>query len=72
MGKGATVDFRAHRLNCGLPIRAMAAEAGVAPHVWRYMENGGIPQPASRKAVADYFGLKVTDIWPLDDDERAA
>lgn len=68
------IDIRAERLNRGLSIVDLAALIGVPEHVIRHTEKGGRPQPANALRIASFFGLTVTEMWPLPDpdDERAA
>lgn len=65
------MNFLAERLNRGMSAEAIAAEIGIAPHVYRHTEKGGRPTPANRLKIATYFGKSVTDIWPPDEQEAA-
>lgn len=66
------VDFRAERLNRGLTVEQMAEAVGVSPGAWFRAEQGSArPNPGNAKAIADFFGHKVTDLWPLDDKAAA-
>ena len=66
-----TFDFKAERLNRGLSLDALAAETGVAKSTLARVEKGGPqPNPANAKAIADYYGVAVTDLWPVE--ERVA
>lgn len=62
--------LRVDRVNRGKSIEAFAAEIGVKPHVLKYAERGGRPQPESAKVIADFYETKVTDLWPVE--ERSA
>jgi transcriptional regulator with XRE-family HTH domain len=65
------VNLKAARLNRGLTVADAAGQIGVLPHVLRDAENlGTVPRPASAKLIADFYGLQVTDVWPVE--ERAA
>lgn len=67
------VDLRTERLNRGMSAEAMAAAIGVKPHVVRYVEKTGArPHPANALAIANYFGLTVTEMWPGDEEPAAA
>lgn len=59
-------NLPAARLNAGYSIRGLAAEIGIAEHAIRRLEGGESVHPATAKKVADYFGIKVTDLMPLD------
>lgn len=60
-------DLKAARLNKGLSLRAAAIRVGVDMHaLWR-AERGGSPSPATAKVIADFYGVQVTDIWPLEE-----
>jgi transcriptional regulator with XRE-family HTH domain len=54
------------RLNRGLSLRAAAKAIGVSPSVLVRAEEGVMPRPESAKQIADFYGYRVTDIWPLD------
>lgn len=53
------------RLNRGLSIPALAAEADVPEHVIRHAEKGGVPRPENALKLADALEVTVTDIWPV-------
>jgi lambda repressor-like predicted transcriptional regulator len=59
-------NLEVDRLNRGLSLRAAAKAAGVSPSVLVRAEEGTMPRPESAKAIADLYGYKVTDIWPVD------
>lgn len=62
-----TFDLRSARLNKGLSLRACADEAGIDMHaLWR-AEHGKSPSPSTAKKIADFYGVKVTTIWPVAD-----
>ena len=62
-----SVDLKGERLNRGLSLDALSEEIGVPKSTLARAENGG-PQPNARNAfaLADFYGFKVTDIWPVD------
>jgi transcriptional regulator with XRE-family HTH domain len=68
-----SVDLKAERLNRGLSLDALAEATGVPKSTLARAENGG-PQPKASNAyaLADFYGYKVTDIWPLDQKARVA
>ena len=57
------------RVNGGFSQRSLAAHLGVADNAIRRLENGENVHPATAKKVADYFGVQVTDLMPV---ERSA
>ena len=65
-----SIDLKAERLNRGLSLDALSEQTGVPKSTLARAENGG-PQPSARNAfaIAEFYGYKVTDIWPL---ERSA
>ncbi len=66
-----TVDLRAERLNRGLSLAALAEQTGVPKSTLARVESGQAePVPETKLALADFYGYKVTDIWPVD--EKAA
>lgn len=61
------------RLNQGLSLRAAAAKIGVSRRLLHEFENGvlvAMPHPHNAKKLADFYGLSVTAVWPVE--ERAA
>ena len=54
------------RLNKGLSVAALAREVKVPPHVIRHAEGGGRPRPDNALRLADFYGLRVTDLWPVE------
>jgi transcriptional regulator with XRE-family HTH domain len=61
------MNLRAERLNRGLTIRALAERLDVSAGTIRAAERGESVHPANAKRIADYYGVKVTDIWPVPD-----
>jgi transcriptional regulator with XRE-family HTH domain len=68
------MNLRAARLNKGLSSRAAAEEMGVTQSILLRAESGEGVRPVHAKRIADYYGVKVTDLWPIEDDaaERVA
>lgn len=64
-------DLTSARLNAGKSIRGLAREIDVPEPSIRRLENGEGVYPATAKKVADYFGVKVTDL-PAFKDKAAA
>jgi DNA-binding XRE family transcriptional regulator len=46
-------------------MRGLADAVGVAEQTIRRLEDGEGVHPANSKKVADYFGVKVTDLLPV-------
>jgi len=65
------MNLKAERLNRGLRVPEAAEKIGVAPHVLRTAEQGTLPRPAAAKLIADFYGVKVSDIWPIGEPDRA-
>lgn len=63
------VNLEAERLDRGLSALQAAEEMGIAPGTLQRAERGLGIHPASKKAIADFYGFRVRDIWPV---ERAA
>lgn len=60
------MNLKAERMNRGLSRTAAAKVIGVPSHVLRYAERGGCPHLENAKVIADFYGVKVTDIWPAE------
>lgn len=62
------MNLRAERLNRGLSLTAAADAMNVPLNVLSRAEAGeGMPHPANAKRIADFFGHRVTDIWPIEE-----
>jgi transcriptional regulator with XRE-family HTH domain len=59
-------DLLAARLNAGLTQRALAKDCGVSLTTIQRLEAGGSASPSNAKRVADYFGIQVTDLLPIE------
>ncbi len=65
------VNLKAERVNRGLTTAEVAEKVGVSRQAILNAENRQtVPRPETAKAIADLYGCKVTDIWPVG--ERAA
>ena len=61
------------RLNRGLSSRAASDQIGVSQTVLLNAEKGGRPKSVrDAKAIADFYGYRVTDIWPVESTRSAA
>jgi DNA-binding XRE family transcriptional regulator len=58
-------NLQALRLNRGLSPNDLARETGISAPTIRLAEKGHTPSPRVAFALADFFGLHVTDIWPI-------
>lgn len=60
------VDIHTDRINRGLSQQQLADQIGVSVDVIRNLEDSGArPRPANARAVAAFYSLSVTDMWPL-------
>lgn len=55
-------NLRAERLNAGKSIRGLAKHLDVPEQSIRRLEAGFGINPETAKKIADYFGIKVTDL----------
>ena len=58
------------RLNEGLSPNALGYRAGVSGNTIRLAEAGFRPLPRTQFAIAEVFGLKPLDLWPLEEQQR--
>lgn len=61
-----TINLTAERLNRGLSVRGLAEEIGVNAPIIQRAESGESIHPSNAKRIADFYGYKVTDIWPIE------
>lgn len=67
------VNLMAERLNRGLTREALAKKLDVSTETVRNIESRRTtPRVKTAKAIADLYGCEVTDIWPVEADEKAA
>jgi hypothetical protein len=66
------VNLRAERHNRGLSAGKAAEQIGVGKQLLLDAENGATPRPENAKLIADFYGYKVTDIWPVETAKAAA
>jgi transcriptional regulator with XRE-family HTH domain len=66
------VNLVAERVNRGLSVLEAAEQIGVARGTLSRAEQGVMPSPRNAKKVADFYGVQVTDIWPVDREEAGA
>lgn len=65
-------DLTHARINAGFSIRGFARQVGINEATLRRLEGGLAVRPESAKPVADYFGVKVTDLMPPAAERSAA
>lgn len=63
------MNLRAERLNRGLSSRDAAEAMDVTQAILLRAEAGLGVRPAHAKQIADFYGVLVTDIWPVADVE---
>jgi len=61
-------DVRAAYLNEGMSRREFARLLDMSSDVIRRLEEGRGITPSNAKKIADHFGLKVTDLMPLENE----
>lgn len=54
------------RVNAGLSPNQLAYRVKVSGPTIRLAEKGHTPEPFVQFAIAEFFELKPTDIWPLE------
>jgi ribosome-binding protein aMBF1 (putative translation factor) len=59
------MNLAVERINRGLSIRQLAELLKINAQVIARAEKGEAVHPANAKKIADYYGCKVTDIWPV-------
>jgi transcriptional regulator with XRE-family HTH domain len=59
--------LRERRINAGLTQAELAERADVSEAVIRRAELGAVPRPAAQAKIAAYFGLRATELWPVDE-----
>lgn len=66
--------LRTERLNRGLTVRDAAREMGLAD--WKTLQRAEaddtVPQPGNAFKMTSFYGLIVTDLWPVVSNEVAA
>lgn len=59
------MNIYVERINRGLTISEVAETCDVARSTLVKAEGGEMPQPPQAKRIADFYGVRVTDIWPV-------
>lgn len=60
------------RLNRGLSVRQAAESIGISRATLERAERGESIHPGSAKLIADFYELRVTDLWPVPEHDEAA
>ena len=60
------------RLDLGLSIRQAAKAIPVDRRTLEKAERGQSLHPASAKRIAEFYGYKPSEIWPIGDEDGAA
>lgn len=68
----ARLNLEAERLNQGHSLRSGAKAIGITRETLERAERGAGVHPSSAKKIADFYGVKVTDIWPVSDPSPSA
>lgn len=59
------MNIVAERVNRGLSREVAAKRIGISRETLRLIEQGSVPRPLTAKRIADFYGVQVTDIWPV-------
>lgn len=54
------------RVNRGMSPEQLAYFTGLSAPTIRLAERGHLPQPRTQFAIAEFFEMEPTDIWPLE------
>lgn len=65
-------EMKEERLNRGLTIDTASHAIGVSRETLRKVEEGYRPGPRLGKLIADFYGVRFTDLWPVEREETAA
>jgi transcriptional regulator with XRE-family HTH domain len=68
----AALNLRKLRINKGLSRHALAQAAGVHHATIKRLEGGELPTARTAEAIASYFEIEATDLWPSLLEDRAA
>lgn len=68
MSENRQINLRADRLNRGLSLEDAAEAIDVPKNVLQSAETrASTPRPESAFKIAEFYGYKVTDIWPVEE-----
>jgi len=61
------INLTEARVNRGLSVRGAAKQMGIDFKTLMRAERGEVvPQARNAFAIADFYGYKVTEVWPLE------
>ena len=63
---GQQFSLSTARVNSGHTSRSLAVALDIDPRTLARLEEGKPIHPAKAKLVADYFGVQVTDLMPVE------
>lgn len=67
-GSSRNATLIRERFDRGLTLEQAADEIGIGADVlYRAERQGAVPRQPAPKRIADFYGLKPSDIWPVDD-----
>ena len=66
------IDLRKERLDRGLTLDQLSEEIKVPKNTIARVERGTEPVPKTKLRIASFYGLKPSDIWPVENTDRAA
>lgn len=61
--------LRSLRFERGVTIETVSSSTGLSRHTVMRLESGASPQAPTAKAMADFYGCKVTELWPVEPPE---
>jgi lambda repressor-like predicted transcriptional regulator len=61
------MNLEAARLNQGLSLPDAAAQIGISRGTLVKAERGDSVHPRQAKLIADFYKVRVTDIWPVEE-----
>lgn len=64
--RGPNHKLVALRVNDGLSREQLAYRANVARETVRLAESGFVPGPRVQFSIAEVFGLRPLDLWPIE------
>lgn len=65
-------EIRAARINAGFSVRGLGRELNMPEQTIRRLEADLGASPANAKKLADWLGVTVLDVLPVEDADRSA
>lgn len=59
------VDLRRERIDRGLSLDQLSEQCGVPKNTLSRVEHGAEPVPATKLKIANFYGCRASDIWPV-------